>query len=176
MRQKYVYAQNGLASFLKGYFPFETFSKRGVFPFLNPTQTYVWRNHVHHGYKINNTYQDDPLEVSNYLFFRTRELFLLQNKVLQPSNVMKKGTHNGISRKTNEEGLKLCRKDIQENMKYLERALYVSKEGVDLPIAFATNALYVMERFNCGNRDYYDNILIPTIKKKIEWIHAEGVA
>ena len=61
-------------------------------------------------------------------------------------------------------------------MRYLERALYVSKEGVDLPVAFAANALYVMERFQCGNRQYYEDILLPIIKKKMEWMHAEGVA
>ena len=97
MRQKYVFAHNGITSFFKGFFPFETFSQRHVYPFHNPTQTYVWRNHVEQGYKINESFQDDPLQVSNFLFFRTRELFLLQNKVNHPSNVMKKGTHNLIS-------------------------------------------------------------------------------
>lgn len=46
----------------------------------------------------------------------------------------------------------------------------------DLPAAFASNALYILERNGLGSRDIYERVLIPILKKKIDFLHAEGVA
>jgi hypothetical protein len=43
-------------------------------------------------------------------------------------------------------------------------------------VAFATNALYVLERNGATAREAYDKLLLPIIRKKAEYLHAEGVA
>jgi hypothetical protein len=43
-----------------------------------------------------------------------------------------------------------------------------------LPVAFASNALYVLERNGLGNKEYYEKLL-PVLKNKIEYLHSEGV-
>jgi hypothetical protein len=47
-----------------------------------PKQKYIWRNKGDDNYKISNAFEDNPLELSNYLLIRTREHFYLQNKSL----------------------------------------------------------------------------------------------
>lgn len=47
----------------------------------------------------------------------------------------------------------------------------------DLPVAFASNAIYVLER----NGDYslrheYERLLLPLLKNKLQNLHAEGIA
>lgn len=43
-------------------------------------------------------------------------------------------------------------------------------------MAFASNVLYVLERNGGGNKEDYEKILLPILKKKMEYLHAEGVA
>lgn len=52
----------------------------------------------------------------------------------------------------------------------------MSKGDEDLPVAFASNALYVLERNGGGEREYYDRLLLPLLRNKIDYLHAEGVA
>ena len=58
----------------------------------------------------------------------------------------------------------------------MQKALYVSKGSENLPVAFASNALYVLERNGGGNRDDYEKVLLPILRKKIDYLHGEGVA
>ena len=76
MKKRYAFAHNYFLAFFRGLFPFES-SSRNVLPFHNPNQTFVWRNTMGDGYKIGLSYKDVPLEISNYLVFRTKELLLL---------------------------------------------------------------------------------------------------
>jgi len=77
----------------------------------------------------------------------------------------------------NVSSLKACRKDLIENLEALEKLLYISKEGQDLPVAFASNALYVLERNNATNlRKEYERILLPILREKVDYLHAEGVS
>jgi hypothetical protein len=90
---------------------------------------------------------------------------------------LKTGKHNPLSKNTNQTSLEHCRQDITEALKDLEKALYVSNEKNDLPVAFASNALYIIERNNgTALRGYYDKIILPILKRKIEYLHAEGIA
>lgn len=65
---------------------------------------------------------------------------------------MNSGSLSSLTKSTHEAALKECVKDIQDNLKNLQKSLYVSKKGVDFPIAFATNAFYIMERYGLGNK------------------------
>jgi hypothetical protein len=49
------------------------------------------------------------------------------------------------------------------------------KDNHDLPVAFASNALYVLERNDARSPDVYDSVLIPIITNKIDYLHIEGV-
>jgi len=47
------------------------------------------------------------------------------------------------------------RNDLDKNLTYLQRILYISKGNEDLPVAFAANALYVLERNAVGSKEDY---------------------
>ena len=46
----------------------------------------------------------------------------------------------------------------------------------DLPVAFATNALYILERNGGLSRESYESLLLPVLRAKAEHLHAEGAA
>lgn len=50
------------------------------------------------------------------------------------------------------------------------------KEKQNLPVAFASNALYVLARNNMLVSPLVHDHLIPLINEKKQWMHAEGVA
>jgi len=54
--------------------------------------------------------------------------------------------------------------------------LYITTGKEDLPVGFASNALYILERTGEGNKEDYEKVLLPVLKKKIEYLHAEGVS
>jgi hypothetical protein len=86
------------------------------------------------------------MDLSNFLLIRTKEYLLLQNKVYAPQNVFKTGKHNKWTQNVYEKSLEAVRNDLKEGLQTLERILYVSTQMHDLPVAFASNALYVLER------------------------------
>jgi hypothetical protein len=57
----------------------------------------------------------------------------------------------------------------------LNKLLYIANNTSNLPVAFAANALYVLERNGGGVREYYDDVLLPVLREKIDYLHAEGV-
>jgi hypothetical protein len=48
---------------------------------VNGKTKFVWRGAMTDSYKIADSYQDIPLDLTNYLIIRTREYLLLKNKV-----------------------------------------------------------------------------------------------
>jgi hypothetical protein len=124
------------------------------------------------------------MDLSNYVFIRTRERLLLENKVKEPHRVNKSGKVNKLSAQFSEKSLTNVNQDLKESIAQLQNMLYVllpSQPGAklpDLPVAFATNTLYVLERNGAGavTRDAYENLLLPVIRNKAEYLHAEGVA
>lgn len=68
------------------------------------------------------------------------------------------------------------KEDITQTLPYLSKILYITNENLDYPVAFASNALYVLERNNASCRDDYEKTLLPILRKKIDYLHAEGVA
>jgi hypothetical protein len=177
MKQKYIYAYNGFMNFARGFGVLPELRSRVVAPVYHPDKVFVWRNHVTDGYKIGLYYQDSPMDLSNYLLIRTRERIVLENKIANPKNVMKRAKLMNWQRNTNESFLKEVNKDIEEHLVHLHRLLTVSTGKEDVPVAFAANALYVLERNNVNyNKEEYYKILLPVILNKIENLHAEGIA
>lgn len=99
MLQKYVYTYNGVWNFVRPFLPLSLGSK-SVFPYRNPDQTFVWRNHYTEGYKIGLAYTEQPMDLTNYLFIRTRERFLLSNKVKAPHLVIQSGKPSKLTGNT----------------------------------------------------------------------------
>jgi hypothetical protein len=124
------------------------------------------------------------MDLSNYLFVRTRERLLFENKVNAPARVNKSGKVNKLTDQYSQKSLTSINDDLSQTLPQLENILYVlqpqqpESKLPDLPVAFATNTLYVLERNGAGQsaRDAYERLLLPTLRNKIEYLHAEGVA
>lgn len=123
------------------------------------------------------------MDLSNFLFIRTRESLLLKNKLAAPHKVMKSGKRSALSNGVSEKSLKMLGEEMRESLPTLANTIHVltpaeGKDLPDLPVAFATNSLYVLEKNGLGerSREAYAKLLIPIIKQKAEYLHAEGVA
>jgi hypothetical protein len=92
-----------------------------VDPYHQQATTFVWRNYYTDGYKISLTYAEKPLDLSNYLFIRTRERFLLSNRVKAPQLVLKSGKPSYFSGPTSKAQLDEAEKDIQMHLRLLDR-------------------------------------------------------
>ena len=89
---------------------------------------------------------------------------------------MSSGTFSRFTVNYNKQALEAVKKDIETNLKHLERIINAGNGNEDLPVAFASNTLYTLERNNLGNHEYYDSVLIPLLKRKVHNLHAEGIA
>lgn len=68
-------------------------------------------------------------------------------------------------------------KDLDKHFQALDRMLYVTDpQKQNVPVAFASNILYVMERNGMRNMEQYERVLLPILKAKLKYLHAEGVA
>ena len=112
MQKKYAYTHNGIWTFLKGLLPLARGSKP-VYPHLNQSTAYVWRNQVMEGYKIGEGYVNQPMDLANYLLIRTRERFLLNSRVTVPHIALQTGKPSYFSGPTSEASLKETEKDLQ---------------------------------------------------------------
>ena len=63
-------------------------------------------------------------------------------------------------------------------MNDLRRILEINSQSGPRPVAFATNAMYVLARngLSSGDHQAIESVLLPLVKEKAEYLHAEGVA
>lgn len=183
MQQKYAYAFNGVFNWFRGVIALPSGRSRPVTAAQSAGRTLLWRNHFTQGYKVSEAYAQQPMDLSNLLFVRTREHLLLSNKVRAPKNVLSSGKANILTGSVTEKSLAMLSAELESTLPTLANMLNVlapaeGKAIPDLPVAFATNTLYVLERNGLGSavRDTYDSLLIPVLKAKAEYLHAEGVA
>lgn len=73
--------------------------------------------------------------------------------------------------------MKAVQLDLDAHLISLQRLLLMKKDQ-SLPVAFATNTLYVLARNNmlANSGSLAHDHLIPLIHQKKQWLHAEGVA
>lgn len=169
MQQKYVYAYNGVVNFLRGILPLPQKGSRIVTAYSGANL--IWRNHFTQSYKVGQAYLQQPLDLSTLLFIRTRERLLLENKVNAPQRVMKSGKANKLTQNTTEKSLTGVNEDLVKAIPVLQNSLYVlsPQQGgkvPDLPVAFASNTLYVLERNGAGAeaREAYELLLLPILR------------
>jgi len=153
MQQKYIYAYNGIANFFRGLLPVPHKGSRVLSAYSGANL--IWRNHFTQSYKVGQAYLSQPLDLSNFIFIRTRERILLENKVNAPGRVMKSGKNSKLTQHATEKSLGAVNEDLSKTIPALQNMLYVLQpqqngKVPDLPVAFATNALYVLERNGAG--------------------------
>jgi len=62
-------------------------------------------------------------------------------------------------------------------LQQLHKLLYIASDSSKLPVAFASNALYVLERTEHPERaQFYESLLLPVLREKAQYLHAEGVS
>lgn len=124
MQQKYVYAYNGIINFLRGIFPVPQRGSRALNAYTSSANL-IWRNHFTQNYKVGQAYLSQPMDLSNFLFVRTRERLLLENKVNAPQRVMKNGKNNKLTQATTEKSLSHVNEDLLKAIPALQNMLYV---------------------------------------------------
>lgn len=142
---------------------------------------YIWRNKGDQDYKISEAYADNPLELSHYLLIRTREHMFLTNKTegkLPAAKSVSGKAYETLTTDYYKKTLKLCQTDLEHKLKQLQRLFRIKNEKFDMPVAFASNALYILARngmVQANDRVVADK-LIPLLHEKKDYIHGEGVA
>ena len=114
-----------------------------------PLKKYIWRNKGDDMYKISDAFEDNPLELSNYLLVRTREHLYLQNKIEQKLPQRKSVSakfYQTVKGNYHEDALKEVHVDLEQKLKQLQRLFRIKNEDYPMPVAFATNALYILAR------------------------------
>ncbi len=92
-----------------------------------------------------------PLDLSNYALIKQREKLLLESKVYSPQSAFAAGKPSYITRNSNRDALKDCAEDLDKHLSLVQRYLQVMTGKEDLPVAYASNTLYVLERNGLRN-------------------------
>lgn len=184
MQQKYVYSYNSLFNFFRGLLPLPQRNARAITAYSQSSANLVWRNHFTWAYKVSQGYESQPMDLSNFVFIRTRERMLLENKVNAPQKVMNNGKASKLTGQVTEKSLNNVNEDLTKSISQLQNMLWVlqpqdaTSKFPDLPVAFASNALYSLERNGAVNRsrEAYERLLVPILTAKAGNLHAEGVS
>lgn len=90
------------------------------------------------------------MDLSNYVFIRTRERLLLENKVHAPQKVMRSGKANNLTKNVSEKSLANVTSDLSTSLPHLANLVHILEPTngglINLPVAFASNTLYALER------------------------------
>lgn len=177
MFQSYLYNRLKFWPFMRGWFPFY-----GRKQLLNPVtlqakgKKIVWRNSYTETFKITSGYADKPVELGNFLFLRTREREMMRNRVERQADTVK--YKNFYTTGSDQKMLKKIEEDLDRGLGHLQDLLDVlkHKRDYDIPVAFASNALYALEKNGLRNEEIYKRVLFPILKKKAQYLHADGLA
>jgi hypothetical protein len=69
-----------------------------------------------------------------------------------------------LTKLTAEQSLESASRELSANIELLNRIIYTQPNASQLPVAFATNSLYVLERNQAGNRESYLAVLLPVLR------------
>ena len=125
MQQKYAYAYNGLYNWIRGIIWVPPTKAQMITSYGNAAKTLVWRNHYTQAYRVGQAFTQQPMDLSNYLFVRTRERLLFENKVNAPAHVNKSGKVNKLTDHFSKKSLFSINDDLTQTLPQLQNILYV---------------------------------------------------
>jgi hypothetical protein len=177
MLKTYLFTKPKIPQFLTGFFPFYR-SKSLICPIAAAAsgKKLVWRNDYESTIKLTEAYGDKPSELGTFLFLRTREREMIKNRIEKKSQTIK--YDNFYTTGSDDQILTKVELDLHTGFDHLREMLIIMKEkrSTKFPVAFAANTLYALEKNGLRNEDMYKNVLIPILKKKASYLHAEGLA
>lgn len=172
----YLFNRISSISFFRGWFPF--YRARTL---IDPVKVaigkkMIWRNHYTSTLKFTKAYMDRPVELGNFLFLRTRERDFLRTRIMKPSETVCSKLPFATGADTT--FLTKVETDLSDGLKHLETLLTIlsAAKKTDLPVSFASYALYAMEKNGLRNEKIYKNLLFPVLKAKAQYLHAEGLS
>jgi len=70
------------------------------------------------------------------------------------------------------------KEDLEQQLRQLQRLFMIKQTKYEMPVAFASNALYILARNGMiqANQRVVTDILLPLIHQKKDYLHGEGVA
>ena len=137
-------------------------------PASTDSRTPVWRDGISDHYSVRPIWQSQPVDLSNVALLKTRE-HLFKKATGEPFQGDK--VYGLYAAYPGTENIELT-----TALKALEDMLYgIQNIEKDLPVAFAANSLYALEKNNLRNMEVYKNILFPLLRKKIDYLHGEGI-
>jgi hypothetical protein len=74
---------------------------------------------------VGQAFTQQPMDLSNYLFVRTRERLLFENKVNAPTHVNKSGKVNKLTDHFSKKSLFSINDDLTQTLPQLQNILYV---------------------------------------------------
>lgn len=137
-------------------------------PASTDSRTPVWRDMMSDHYSVREIWESQPVDLSNVALLKTRENLFIK-ATGEPFKGDRVYSHYAAYERT--ENI-----DLSTALKALEDMLYgVKNIDKDLPVAFAANALYALEKNNLRNMEAYEKVLFPLLRKKIDYLHGEGI-
>ena len=105
---------------------------------------------------------------------------MLEKRMEDDKNIITKARSpyfDNLSQDKTKKMLESVHLDLETYLVHLQR-IFMMKDKQNLPVAFASNALYVLSRNNMleGSGDLVNEQLLPLIHEKKQYLHAEGVA
>lgn len=137
---------------------------------------------MHDGYKIEEGFKDRPLDLSNFLLLRSRMNLLLQNRLsgaIKNNDGLFAHLRNKLYQSDFESSINSVRLELDKGLDDLHKTFAIENKKADYPVAFATNAMYVLAREDGQSqlsRDIIEQQLIPVVKAKADYLHGEGLS
>lgn len=172
----YVFTRILSIPLLRGFFPFYR-AKTIVDPVrVAKGKKLIWRNDFGSTTQITNAYMDRPVELGNLLYMRTREREFIRSRIYRPSESVK--GKNPLVSSSHSKYLKVVESELFEGFGHLKTLLEELNEtkDLDIPVSFASNTLYSMEKNGLRNEEMYRKIIFPILKAKAQYLHADGLA
>lgn len=91
---------------------------------------------------------------------------LLQARINTPDRVNSKSFMSKFFASDSQELLKSVNFELDEGLTALEKMFYIENKEHEVPVAFVTNALYVMAKNQSANPAVINNHLLPILKAK----------
>lgn len=122
-------------------------------------------------YKVSNNYHHQPVDMTNFLIIKFRERLVLSSRVHDPSNI----TSSGKSSSQAASFLDKSTQELNSAIPSFISLLNITLEE-DVPVAFSSDSLYMLERLEINDRHLFYDSLVNKVKAKWSFIHSEGIA